>query len=348
MGNQNSGGANKPAIINGSNGGFIFGHGDSWGTSGGTLTYRMQLGAEGNLTLFGNGDANNKLIYQSSGSLQLFNVTSAGAATTDVSPGVNDTNMGASITAVDYSATTGGAYAAISRKDGTPLFLNMVGDDTQGAANGHTSAISFRRNGTETSSIYSGGGSSTSVWSVYTAATADSPRRYQRFRIDDHGNIYNNSQTIISAEASAMDKSGNRPVAALRLRNQSFKDGVTNNVDHIRFENKNGTEYGSIQVNSTGGMVIDSRSEKTIDLKTHGNTQMALRESSVDVFGRLDLGSTTSEGGGFLLENKFFQNTISQGRAIPGLYDPTHFVDRLAGIYPDKYEMATFTKGTTH
>lgn len=345
MGNQNVGGANNPAIINGANGGFIFGHGSTWGTSGGTLTSRMQLDSGGNFTLFGNGNVNNKLIYSNTGSLQLFNVTSAGAATTDVSPGVNDTNLGVSITAVDYSATTGGAYAAISRKNATPLFLNITGHDTEGAANGHSRAISFRRNGVETSSIYSGGGSSTSVWSVYTAATADSPRIYQRFRIDDHGNIYNNSQTIISAEASAMDKS-NRPVAALRLRNQIFKDGVTSNVDHIRFENQNGTEYGSIQVNSTGGMVIDSRSEKTIDLKTHGNTQMALRESSIDVFGRLDLGKTNSEGGGFLLEDKFFQNTISQGRPIPGLYDPTYFVDRLAGIYPDKYEMATFTKGT--
>lgn len=49
MGNQDSGGANKPAIVNAANGAFYFGYGDSWAGGGGTLTTTVTLLGDGNV-----------------------------------------------------------------------------------------------------------------------------------------------------------------------------------------------------------------------------------------------------------------------------------------------------------
>ncbi|HWZ16545.1 MAG TPA: hypothetical protein VNW95_15000 [Mucilaginibacter sp.] len=50
MGNQNSLGVNKPAIMNAANGTFSWGYGNSWTGNGGTYTSLMNLDVNGNLT----------------------------------------------------------------------------------------------------------------------------------------------------------------------------------------------------------------------------------------------------------------------------------------------------------
>ena len=53
IGNQDSGGVNKPGIVMGVNGYLRFGHGSSWSSEGGTFTEVVSL-INNNLTVQGN------------------------------------------------------------------------------------------------------------------------------------------------------------------------------------------------------------------------------------------------------------------------------------------------------
>jgi len=54
IGNQDSSGANKPAMIRGVNGAIKFGYGDSWSGEGGTMTIGLTLDTSSNATFAGN------------------------------------------------------------------------------------------------------------------------------------------------------------------------------------------------------------------------------------------------------------------------------------------------------
>ena len=78
IGNQDSGGANKPAMINGVNGHIRIGYGNSWSGEGGTFTSQMTFNADG-AEIIGSSSSNNAFkVTRGDGGGQAFRVQNAG------------------------------------------------------------------------------------------------------------------------------------------------------------------------------------------------------------------------------------------------------------------------------
>ena len=78
IGNQDSGGVNKPAMINGANGHIRIGYGNSWTGEGGTFTSQMTFNADG-AQIIGSSSSNNAFsVNRGDGGGQAFRVQNAG------------------------------------------------------------------------------------------------------------------------------------------------------------------------------------------------------------------------------------------------------------------------------
>tara|TARA_B110000503_G_scaffold102030_1_gene152409 strand:+ start:1723 stop:5205 length:3483 start_codon:yes stop_codon:yes gene_type:complete len=130
MGNQDSAGVNKPAMIVGVNGRLLFGHGDSWSTNGGTFTEHMNLEG-GHLAI-------------TSGALKL-------GTTTVIDSSRNLTNIG-TISSGAISASTVGVTNIVTNK--VVKFNGAILDDSNITDTG--SLITLGSNTTVSGTISSG------------------------------------------------------------------------------------------------------------------------------------------------------------------------------------------------
>jgi hypothetical protein len=166
IGNQDSGGTNKPAMVVGVNGYLLFGHGDSWSSEGGTFTEHLSL-ANGDATFAG---AISSGSITSSGAVTGTSFTTTGTRVVNVANGTltikGDIGGWAfGLHALGSSNTNHGGFGFLGGADSLSYYY--IGDNFQHASNfrfyksgqlniGTTTILDSNRNLTNIGTISSG------------------------------------------------------------------------------------------------------------------------------------------------------------------------------------------------
>ena len=180
MGNQDSGGTNKPAMIMGVNGYLRFGHGSSWSGEGGTFTEKLRVDNDTDV-ISGNFQIGSTTVIDSNRNLTNIGTISSGAitstgqsflgSTTGITGSSTDTTANVSYLAFyESDKTTRQGYVGYGSTGNTSLYLtnDVSNSDILFRIDGATRAtFASSGNATFTGTVTATGGNSTNWNTAY-------------------------------------------------------------------------------------------------------------------------------------------------------------------------------------
>jgi alpha-tubulin suppressor-like RCC1 family protein len=235
---------------------------------------RFIIGAENLFTVDGRPGTNNRTIQfgVTTNAIDVVSENTDGNNfSTDTDPGDGNTNVGFCVRRIDGDDR--GVINYISRQDGSCLILNT---------NESGNIIDLNVAGNQQARISAASGTGSPF--ILSTRTTNSSTILDRLSVAGSGTVHVNSQTIIKDEESAIDGD---PSAVLHLRSTSS--------DHLRLETAAGGHLGTIDVDPSNGMYIETHgsANRVIRLRPNNTDKLVVTTTQIRVLDQLDVEDTT-------------------------------------------------------